>query len=309
MHDYKNWNKALCKELCEYMECFEHEPTVETLCIVEKLAKTIVKIQEMEAYDAMRDYIEEEFGYDSDTGEFRSRKGYGDWKMGGYYNAYVPGRMTRTEPYYHTTGRGDGMNGNRYGERSTDRSMYPYGEYGWMNAYDGDRSRMGDDRRYGDRDGRRDGDYMNAGRGRERGERRRDERGRYTERIYNMADDHDMKKGMKKLSEKQKDEWVQGLESEDGRTGEIFTKQEVESIARKNNVKFDDYDLSTLWAVTNSLYSDYCAVISKIPNANTPSTWVKMAVAFLDDSDSDLTPDQKAAAYFHNIVDAEGEDD
>lgn len=330
MHDYKDWHQFLSKELCEHMDCLQENHDIDNLCIVEKIAKIIVKLYEAEAYELMFDCLEDCFGYDREEHEFEDKDGGNDYIMYAIYNSYNPARMTRGTPYYPSIGkngqwmdrdydRGAMNGGGRYGEYSTDRAMrYPYGEYeysmmnGYMNA--ADRSRMnGNDMRSDGRnsdyrnnnrssdwrDDSRDGAYLNAG-------RRRDSRGRYTERIYNMADDHDMKKGMSKLSEKQKDEWVSDLLSEDGREGEIFTKQEIESIARKNNIKMEDYDLSTLWAVTNALYSDYCLVLSKIPNANTPSTWVKMAVAFLEDSDSDLTPDQKAAAYFHNIVDAEG---
>lgn len=333
MHDYKEWYKVLDRELEDHMNAFIECPDVDELCRVEKLLKATVKLQEKETYDLMFKCLEECFGYDREEGEFEDKNGGGEMMLYAIYNAYSPARMNkRGMGDYPTTYRGGQtmgrgydhgvMNGDRYGERSTDRSMYPYHEYGYdmmdgyMNAYDGRSERMYDSRTGEYRtDGNRDGDrYMNDSRGRDgrssRDSRReRDSRGRYMNRIYNMADDHDMKKSMGKLTEKQKSEWVNDLESEDGRSGEIFTKQEIESIARKNGIKFEDYDISTLWAIANSLYSDYCGVISKIPNANTPSTWVRMAVAFLEDEDSQLSPDEKAAAYFHNIVDADGEKD
>lgn len=141
-HDYKCWHKALSKELCEYMDCFESNPDVETLCIVEKLSKTMVKLYEMEAYEIMFDCLEDCFGYDRDEHEFEDKDGGGmDYVMFSIYNAYNPARMTRGTPHYpSTTGReyGTGVD-HRYGEYTgTDRSMMPYGTgWGMMNAADG----------------------------------------------------------------------------------------------------------------------------------------------------------------------------
>lgn len=331
-HSYKAWHKALSKELCEYMDCFVEKQSKEAFCMAKDLIKTIKNLYEIEAYEIMFDCLEDHFGYDREDHEFEDKDGGMEYVLLHIQNAYNPTRMTGgTSRYPTTTGYGYGTGADRrYGEHSTDRSMYP----GWMNMVDGrgsnGGSRGGNGSRTGGMSGRNgsyqnhympydhpydedwdeDDDYygerkfMNAGRGGRGGNQRRDSRGRYTRRIYNMADDHDVKKSLKALTPKEMEQWVKDLESEDGRTGEIFSKSEIESIARKHNINFEDedYDLNTLWLMANVMYSDYAQVISKMPNGNQPINYVKLAIAFLDDPDVDLEPEMKVAKYYRSIV-------
>lgn len=312
---YYDMRKCLCKELACEFEKFETDACLETLKGIKDLIESLVGLAELEASDAMRDYFEDEHGYDSRSGEFKNRLWDDPYRIRNAARRYPTTTMTGgtyTNPTY--TGMPYGgdydMYDGMYINRGRERSGGGYERSGDMRGRSGGYRNHGKpyERDYEDEwedDDERYGVYRNAGRGRRGGERRRDSRGRYTNRIYNMADDHDVKKSMKKLTEKEKDEWVKDLENDDGTRGETFSKAEVESIARKHNIKFDDYDLDTLWLMSNVMYSDYCGVLSKIQNGNQPANYVKLAVAFLDDPDSDLDPEMKVSAYYHNIVDTD----
>lgn len=134
MNDYYSWNKILCRELCCEMEKFDCEPTPEHLHNVKELAKTILRMQELEAADAMRDYFEDEHGYDSRTGDFDKRvwdKPYGAYNAAGGRRRDSRGRyMAAMNPGIHTT---TGM----------DKKYMPDRDYPMM--ADGD-YRMDDDR-------------------------------------------------------------------------------------------------------------------------------------------------------------------
>lgn len=324
MHDYKEWNKVLCKELLDHMEEYTKCPNVDELCRVEKLAKTIVKMQEMETYDLMFKCLEDCFGYDREKGEFEDKDGGSEMMMYAIYNAYSPARMNkRGMGDYTTTYRGGQsmrrgydrgvMNGDRYGEYSSDKSMHPYHEYGYgmmdgyMNAYDGRSERMYDSRTGEYRtDGNRDGDrYMNASRGRDgrsiRDSRReRDSRGRF----MNLAEHHmEEKQKMKKLTENEKREWLENLENADGTTGPMWDKEQTTAVAKKIGIKFDEFSESDFNVAMNVMYSDYCEAIEKA-GINKPEVYARLAKAFLTDEDG---PDgaKKLSLYFKNIVEAE----
>lgn len=134
MNDYYSWNKILCRELCCEMEKFDCEPTPEHLHNVKELAKTILRMQELEAADAMRDYFEDEHGYDSRTGDFDKRvwdKPYETYNAAGGRRRDSKGRyMAAMNPGIHTT---TGM----------DKKYMPDSDYPMM--ADGD-YRMDDDR-------------------------------------------------------------------------------------------------------------------------------------------------------------------
>lgn len=121
MNDFYSWNKTLCKELCCEMEKFECKPNAETLHNVKTLAKTILYMQELEAADAMRDYLEDEHGYDSRTGDFRKRT----WdKPYGVYNS-IDGRPIQRRQRMERDGMTNkDYNGNDY-DRDRDKRWYP----------------------------------------------------------------------------------------------------------------------------------------------------------------------------------------
>lgn len=143
MNDYYSWNKILCKELCCEMEKFECEPIPEHLHNVKDIAETMVYMQELEAADAMRDYFEDEHGYDSRSGDFNKR--LWDYPAGVYNAAGMRGGrrrdsrgryMSAMNPGIHTTTGMDRKympNGNDYDYRmdgdndySINRGYDPY---------------------------------------------------------------------------------------------------------------------------------------------------------------------------------------
>ncbi len=289
---YYDMNKCLCKELkCEF-EKFEQDKSKETLEGIKDIIESMTGLMELEAGGAMREYLEDNHGYDSKTGEFNKR-----WN--GYpYNAYNVYNSARTypmtnPPYY--------MNGE-YGDM----------EYGMMDAGDGrymnrggrggrGNGRGGSYNRGGDymNDGR-EGEYMDDDRGMYNRGRSRDSRGRYNEGygIYNMAH-----KPMKeKLSQEDIKHWMENLESESGERGPMWTKEEIESLAKKEGITFDKFSPEELYATVNSMYSDYCSTGESF-NVDRPAFYISLAKDFLNDPDSiDGGGGKKLAAYYEYVV-------
>lgn len=257
MHKLYEWNEMLCKGLKEEMECFEKDPNPEKLHEIKEIVETIVGLTELEAAGAMREYFEDEHGYDSRTGQFPDR----DWT--------APHRIWNAAPM---------------------RTMPPY--------YMGDRDYdMMPDMDY-------DGVYNRAyppmvKRGVNDRGRSRDSRGRYNEGygIYNMA--HDMPK---KLTDEEKQNWLDMLQNEDGTVGETFSKDEARAIAKKVGAKFDNYTEEDFALVLNLVYSDYCNAIEKAGiDTDNLMLYGHMALSWLEDSDS-YKPEEHIARYWKYIV-------
>lgn len=268
---YYDMNKSLCKELCCEFEKFEETPKPEILHNIHKLIDSMVGLTELEAAGAMREYLEDKHGYDSRVGEFRGRSWSSPY---GVYNA------ARIPTYTYT--------GVPYGTDWDDR-MYNRGD--------------------NERRDNRDGDYMNDGRGRSRDSRGRYNDGRgmdgkdYPYGIYNIAHMDGMKH-KDKLSDKEIKEWMEGLESESGERGPMWTKEEIESVAKKEGINFDKFSLEALFAATNMMYSDYCETGEKF-NVDRPAFYISLAKNFLVDPDSiggEDNGDKKLAAYYEYIV-------
>lgn len=267
---YYDMNKCLCKQLCEEFEKFENDPNEKYLHGIHKLIESMVGLTELEAAGAMREYLEDEHGYDSRSGEFRER----DWSRPyRVWNAARPYPMT-TPPYY----GGDYDMDGRY-----------------MNRVDG-------------MDGRRDmdGDTYNRG---------RDSRGRYNDGrgmdvrtmngygIYNMAHKDGMKR-KDKLTDSEIKEWMESLESETGERGPMWSREEIEAVAKKEGIAFDKFSASALYAMTNVMYSDYCRTGEKY-HTDTPGFYMSLAVDFLTDPDAvggGDNGDKKVAIYYEEIA-------
>lgn len=267
---YYDMNKCLCKELkCEF-EKFEQDKCLETLKGIKDLIESMVGLTELEAAGAMRDYFEDEHGYDSHRGEFRNRL----WDD--------PYRIQNAARRYPTTT----MTGATY-TNPTYTGM-PYG--GDYDMYDGMYMNRGDrrmDRRMDDRmDDRMDGNVYN--RGRSRG-------------IYNMAHREGMRR-KDKLSDKEIKEWMENLESNSGERGPMWTKEEIESVAKKEGIKFDKFSLEELYATANAMYSDYNEVGEKF-GVDRPAFYLALAKSFLDDPDAiGGGGEEKLAAYYEYVV-------
>lgn len=285
---YYDMNRCLCKELSCWFEKFEETKDVNAFNNVKEIVEVMVGLTELEAAGAMREYFEDEHGYDSHTGEFQNR----DWRR--------PFTIYNTAPRYP-------MKRQDYPDYAYPTMPYGADGYDMMN-------RGGMDGRE-DRDNRNDrrsdygrGDYQNDG-----GDigtpynrnQSRDSRGRYNEGygIYNMAHMDGMKHKDKLSNEEIKD-WMENLESNTGEKGPMWTKEEVEAVAKKEGIKFDKFSPESLYAMANVAYSDYCETGEKF-GVDTPAFYVSLAKDFLVDPDSATGEDggdKKLATYYETIV-------
>lgn len=301
--NYYDMHKTLCKELkCEF-EKFENDASDTTLHNIKELIESMVGLTELEAANVMRDYLEDEHGYDSRMGEFRADympKFYRNPAIyngarypipimtnNDIYNEYIP----MDDMYMNRGGQGGrGGNGGRRGGNNRGQGGYNMGDYDMYNGY------MNDGR------GGNQGGYNNRNQS-------RDSRGRYNEgySIYNMAHD-----APKKLTEQEKQKWLDSMENSDGTRGEMFSKDECAAIAKKVGAKFDEYSESDFCVAVNAVYSDYYEALCKIDQkvADDPMTYGYLAMAWLDDADS-YPPDERLARYWHYMVkhDKEKRDD
>ena len=253
---YYDMSKCLCKELCCEFEKFENDPKAEYIHGIHKLIESMVGLTELEAAGAMREYLEDEHGYDSHSGHFRN--------MYPNYPVFNAANKPYPTPYY----------GDEYW--MDDRHM---------NRVDG-------------MDGRRDMDIYNRGRS-------RDSRGRFNDGrmdghgIYNMAN----MENVKKLTDPEKQEWIDSMQNSDGTRGETFSKDQAISIAKKVGAKFDNYTEMDFALILNSVYSDYCEAISKVDSklAENPLIFGQMALAWLEDADS-YSPEEHISRYWKYIV-------
>ncbi len=279
---YYDMNRCLAKELKEHFCDFEKDHSIENFKLIKEIVEAMVGIMELEAGGAMREYFEDEHGYDSKTGEFQNR----DWRK--------PFTVYNAAPRYP-------MKERDYPDYAYPTMPYGADSYDIMNRKwpDGREDRMNQDDRgsdYGRGDYRSDSSY-NRGRS-------RDSRGRYNEAygIYNMAHmkDGDMPK---KLTEQEKQEWLNSMMNSDGTRGETFSKEECSAIAKKVGAKFDKYSESDFCLALNAVYSDFCEALAKADSkvAENPMTWGYLAMAWLDDDDS-YEPEERLARYWKYMV-------
>lgn len=329
MGKYSKWNCVLCKELCEHMDCFEKEPTLDNLCIIEKLTSVIRDMQNMEFSGAMRHFAEEHFGYDEESGRIKFPEDSGwdehDFDIYDVYDAYDARRrrdsrgryMSRRggrrgaynmydnipyPPYYNMDEeedeRVDGMMPmqNAAGRNGTSGGNYSRsGRAGGSNGSDGRSNGMGMNNAY--HGGRRMPPYYSDGED-DMMYRVRQMNGRpIMEPMYNHMD---MKDKPKKLTDKQIEEWMKEIENSDGTRGTHFTKEQVKQMAQKLGVKYEDFSESELYAASNMAYADYCSTLEGYTKS--PEAYVKLAIDFLDDDDFYDSPSVKLALYYNNIV-------
>lgn len=288
---YYDMNKCLCKELeCEFAK-FEADKSSETFYNVKSIVETMVGLTELEAAGAMREYLEDEHGYDSRSGDFRKHS----WGMP--YNVY---NVAKRYPM---------MDGGMYPNPTYTGLPYGGGYYGMGDEYmnrggrDGDRGGRG--RSYNDgrgdyQNGGRDGDYMNDGRGGYNRGRSRDSRGRYNEEgygIYNMAH---MKEKVKKMTDHDYDKWLEEMQGADGSMGPMWTEEETSSIAKKIGVEFKEFTPKEFQVAMDMVYSDYCEVFDKY-GMNKPEVYAEIAKAWLEDEDT-IKGGEKLSAYHEYIV-------
>ena len=90
-------------------------------------------------------------------------------------------------------------------------------------------------------------------------------------------------------------EWTRKMHNEDGTKGEHWNMDQVKKLMVQRGVQ---YNLPEVYAIINSLYSDYCKVFKKY-GFNSPEAYLDLAIAWLNDSDA---VEDKAMAYYECIV-------
>lgn len=89
-------------------------------------------------------------------------------------------------------------------------------------------------------------------------------------------------------------EAVDGMENEDGTTGEHWSFTETTRIASENRVSWETFNEYDWYYVLNMVYSDYCKIFG-----DDLATYVKLAKAWLNDVD---VPEGKAWRYYTEVV-------
>lgn len=106
------------------------------------------------------------------------------------------------------------------------------------------------------------------------------------------------------LTKKDIQHWIDKLKNTDGTHGEHFSKERIEEVAEKLNIRFKHFNLHELYMTANMLYSDYAAVLKVyvIKDSETEAMlYVKLAKAFLEDEDAP-SGSEKLALYYHCIA-------
>ena len=159
-----------------------------------------------------------------------------------------------------------------------------------------------------DRDYRRGG----RGRGRSRGSRSRRDYADYEDYLdYDDYEDGRMRRDYAghheepekmRLSKSDIHHWKKMLENYDGSHGEHYNAEQIDQIAQKMDIRFDEYNEKEFCICVNMMYSDYGHVIKKyIPPERELHFCAELAKAFLEDQDGP-EPSEKLALYYHCIV-------
>lgn len=90
-------------------------------------------------------------------------------------------------------------------------------------------------------------------------------------------------------------EWTRNMRNEDGTKGAHWEMEQVEKLMSQRGIQ---YDAPTIYAVMNSLYSDYCKVLKKY-GVTSPEAYLDLALAWVNDTDA---VKDKTLKYFDYIV-------
>ena len=106
-----------------------------------------------------------------------------------------------------------------------------------------------------------------------------------------------MRGGDKKLTHEMAEEWMAGLQNEDGSRGPKWSLEETKRVMKQKGIEGDPV---TFWVAMNALYSDYCNVLKK-HGANTVDMYADLACAWIMDKDAVVyDEDGNAAVSFQN---------
>lgn len=103
-----------------------------------------------------------------------------------------------------------------------------------------------------------------------------------------------------KIDRETAEKWVSRMRGEDASrpTGEKWSAHDLHEMAEKYGIKPDSEKFWEFYAMTNAMYSDYCAVAKKF-NITSPEFYGAMAKAWMDDKDA---MPNKTALYYEHIV-------
>lgn len=90
-------------------------------------------------------------------------------------------------------------------------------------------------------------------------------------------------------------DWVRNMWNEDGTKGAHWEMAQIEKLMSQRGIQ---YDAPTIYAVMNSLYSDYCKVLKKY-GVTSPEAYLDLALAWVNDTDA---VKNKPLKYFEDIV-------
>lgn len=101
--------------------------------------------------------------------------------------------------------------------------------------------------------------------------------------------------GHDRMTREMADEWMHGLENEDGSRGAHWSYEQTKNLLEQKKI---DCDPMEFYVAMNMLYSDYFKVAKKF-NVNNTEFYADLAEAFLCDKDAD---EDKLVRYYECIV-------
>lgn len=113
---------------------------------------------------------------------------------------------------------------------------------------------------------------------------------------YFMMMGHAKGDGKVKLTKEVADEWMMGLQNEDGTKGPHWTFDQVKQVMAQKGIQADPIEF---YVSLNAMYSDYCKVFRKYGVGEKLDFYIDMAKAFIEDKDAEKG---KVASYYENIV-------
>lgn len=118
-------------------------------------------------------------------------------------------------------------------------------------------------------------------------------------RDYDRYEPRERREGRKRKSEKlsteDMEDWMAGLENDDGTTGAHWTMAQTNDVRTSHGLTCPAKDF---YVALNMMYSDFSNVAKKF-NVNTVDFYTAMAAAFLDDPDA---APGKLANYYRAVV-------
>lgn len=146
-----------------------------------------------------------------------------------------------------------------------------------------------------------DGDYRDSRRRRDYRDYE-DEDERDYDYEYDYEDGHDKPLRLTKSDMRR---WKAKMKNYDGTKGEKYDAEQIDQVARKMGIRFDEFSEKEFCLAVNMIYSDYGHVLKKFVSPDKElHLCAELAQAFLDDPDGP-EPSEKLALYFHCIADAD----